>query len=910
MNRDKFLRISVVWTTGMLTLISGGAAFSQNQGSDQESANVNNTAVEEIIATGTRLRNVAPTGHVEVLTSEEIAKLGLSTAEEIVRSLPQNYSTVTSASTAGAGQGGPGTPSRSLGTASVGLRGLGSDATLVLVNGRRVASSPIFDGNGAVNLNGIPVSAIERVEVLFDGASAIYGSDALGGVINFILKKNWTGAETSVRYLNGANGGDEQSISQTLGTSWTSGSVTFGIDHKRSDSVDAAKAGSISSDYTAFGGPDLGVDNPFRASGPNGNIVSANTFGQLGSLPQGTTGNAWTAADLSPANVPIFNRLARAGAGTADSEETGVTLSLSQKLSERITGFLDVLYSQRDNEAFNAGSNFVFQFVPASNPFNQTGEDVFVGYQPPADSPLAQFRQFSDQTDMNISVGADFEIANDWLVSTVGTFGESETVSKTIMANQFGSAFNDALFGIGPALNFFTGEHDPGLDLTSLVGPDVIDGQDNQVTKAETNSFEISANGSLFSIAGGDVAAVAGAQLRTENIDYGSDPFAQLVNRIPDGQAKLERDVVALFLEGSVPLVGESNQVTGIKQLLLTVAGRWEDYEMTYIFDGEGTAPRKISFDNFSPRLGLKWQIVDGFSVRASWSEGFRAPGLLELGQPFRLLSPSIPINDPDAPGATPGNPVTVFVPLGRGGNPQLEPETADTISIGFEWKPPSVQGLTVKVNYTDLDHKDKIETVDFEDARVLGRSLQYPDIYERDENGNLVSVLSAPSNVAESRMNVWDFDVDYLFSSNVGDFDVGLAATYTSKAEEAIVAGDEFFTRVGTDLGPDRFVARIRGGWSRDNYGGNLIVNHSGQYYNTNNFSVLPALQKVDSYTTVDLTVFLNTNNGWKFKGGIRNLADESFPVFFSESSSYDPTRVDPRGRVTYVEVAKYFDF
>ena len=284
-------------------VLHAGALYADDHTDSQQDENAEADVIDEVIATGSRLRSVAPTGHFFEIDREQIDRLGLTSTEDIIRYLPQNHSVITSGSTTTAQGASAATPSRSLGQASVGLRGLGANATLVLVNGRRVASSPIYDGDGTINLNGIPASAVERVEVLMDGASAIYGSDALGGVVNFILRKDYSGSETKLRYENAANDGNVELISQILGTTWDGGNATLSLEHKRTDSADSDKASPyLSLDYTPFGGPDLRDSGLFGYNGPNGNVFF------LGALPPGTTGNSWTVDDLSYDNVVPYDR--------------------------------------------------------------------------------------------------------------------------------------------------------------------------------------------------------------------------------------------------------------------------------------------------------------------------------------------------------------------------------------------------------------------------------------------------------------------------------------------------------------------------------------------------------------------------------------------------------------------------
>ena len=196
--------------------------------------------MQRLVVTGSRLRASISGAPIIVMTREDMQLRGISTIEDAIRSLPQNLATLNA--TAGSGRQGQGL-GNDLGQLSINLRGLGDGNTLVLVNGRRRVQSAALD-NGAVNLNGIPFSAIERIEVIPDGASAIYGSDAQAGVINFILRDDYAGSETSLRQEISAHEGDSRTIEQTLGYTWNGGGITGALSYREGESVDSRKAGS------------------------------------------------------------------------------------------------------------------------------------------------------------------------------------------------------------------------------------------------------------------------------------------------------------------------------------------------------------------------------------------------------------------------------------------------------------------------------------------------------------------------------------------------------------------------------------------------------------------------------------------------------------------------------------------
>lgn len=904
--------------------------------------------VEEVVVTGTRLRNVSPTGQVEVITREDMIKLGVSSAEDVVRSLPQNFSTLNQGSTATNG-GLNGVPSSSLGQSAANLRGMGTGATLILLNGRRVAGSPTFDADGTVNLASIPFAAIERVEVLLDGASAIYGSDAIAGVINFITRKDYQGAETTIRYENSAHDGDVEYLSQIIGSTWGTGNATATLTYRNTDSVNTRKAGYTTEDYTRWGGPDF-TNDPEDSPGIDGrgNMTPAAEFfwpgfgyytapigPTLGSLPEGFSGSSWTAADLGLGNVPRHDNGARAGGGTSESTEKSFTLNINQELTDSISAYADILYSVTENESTNSDNSYSLS-VPSTNPFNQltpfSGGIALVNVRFSDDSPLSRNYQNSEFTRINFNAGASIDITNDWQLKIDGSYGEEEN-KNSFSGLAFGSpAFETALAGgyfdedgvtwiPSPALNPFTGEHDPDLDVNTLLGPRYFNGQSSAGTSLSDNmSFEVSANGSLFSISGGDVSAVVTASYRQESIDYSKSPIKLSLLSIDDRDHILDRDNIAASFEVAVPLVGADNAFSGMQEFLVTLAGRWEEYSLSEVIDPDpNAAATEAKFNNFSPKVGVKWQLADDFSIRAGWTEAFRAPTISELTEPMGEEAPwaggFFPFFDYDHPSGTPQD--VYGLTFRSGGNSNLQAETSTTVNIGFDWIPSRLDGLTVSLNYTDTEWENKVDFVDVSDPRVAQNSTLFPELFLRDPAGNLQTLVFMPINIASKAMEVVDMDIEYIFDTEWGSFEVGGAASYTLGHEDALLPGDTPIEHVGTDIGPDDLVAKLRLGWSRANYGANMFVNYSSSYTHTRNgqnaTSTDPRIVdfNVDSYTTVDVTGYYNTDSGWSYKAGVRNLFNADFPiVFVGNRTSYDPARVDPRGRVVYLEVAKRFDF
>jgi outer membrane receptor protein involved in Fe transport len=850
--------------------------------------------LREVVVTGSRLRDTQPTSHVVVITSEEISREGASTAADIIRQLPQNFSTVnlgTSTTSLGSTDN---TPLGSLGVVSANLRGLGSDATLVLVNGRRIASSPSFNGAGQVNLGTIPAAAIERVEVLLDGASAIYGSDAIGGVINFILRKDYKGAETRVRYDDGANGGDAWTVTQTLGTGWKSGHVLVTAQYRNLQAVNAYRAGWTTNDLTSRGGSD------WRTRGVN----PAYIFDLGGSLPASFNGTEnWTASDVSPNNVVPYNLAAtRLVDATPKGYLGSLTLSLEQELGSRVTGFVDALYSKSKNVA-RYGDFSIQTTVPASNPFNRLGTDVFVQDQIQGVTELTE----TGIQRLNVAAGVDVRLFADWKLNVTGSFGTEKSQNYTTSYDQ--SIANTVnLFGNG------TAQGNTSSFVTFPVGDD---------PKSIMKTVDMSVDGRLFALPGGDAKLAVGLQYHPETLDLSASPGSNSVYLPISNNLKL--DSRAYFFEAGLPLASVNNAIPGIQGLLLRVAGRYNDYTFKGQFLGPSSPEETREFTKFNPEIGLLWHPIGQLAVRASWAESFKAPGLLDLGSGFTVypaaLVGTFPVRDP-VTGAI------VQTQLAFGGNPNLKPETSTSYSYGVEWQPPVVPGLSLDVTFTRIDFTNRIEQEFAADSDLWPYLGQLPALIPRDlpvsvgGDGNPTTIdaaVGAPVNLAKRTMHVIDFTADQSFNTRFGRFRAEAVVTKTLQAYDQVLPGTPAIQLVGTELGPDRVVGRLNLGWDRGHFGGNLFVHYTSSYRNTyTNSPEIVALNggtpgslpqtQVASYTTFDLTGFYKTDRGFQVSVGALNLFNHSFPFFDSRRGSYDAQRVDPHGRTVYIELSQAF--
>ena len=699
---------------GVAAVLALGVVNAQAEENSDEEAD----DVEEIVVTGSRLRNVNPTSPLTVITSEDIKKLGINSVEGIIRSLPQNFANQTPTSAID-NSGSVG----SLGTATANLRGLGADATLILVNGRRTASSPAFNGS-VVNLNTIPFSAIERVEVLTDGASAIYGSDAVAGVINFILRKGYDAEEkTAIRIEHGRNGGDSVSIEQTFGMSWESGSLSGNLRFEEKDAVLNEKTGFVTNDLRPLGGADgrttsygipgiLSIPNPvfWWMSTPVGALdPSRDPIAPVTSIDE-----------FSMDNVVPYDSVPK---NASDERETiSVFLNAEQELTDSISVYADMTYSKTDSVAelrVPVGRNLV---VPTTNAFNSTGQDLNIGYAFDREVAAGILPRHTNETEnekIGLSVGfsADMPFSN-WKMDGYINYSQEDSYTRSfdgLIDDEVALALADS--NPNTALNLFgDGSQNPDT-LANIFGASTHIYSRPDTQSNDTTQWQLTANGDLFELPAGPVSMVLGVDGRNDSQLIKGYVATTLYSANP------ERDVLSVLSEVNLPVIGEEQGVWGVHSFDVRVAARWEEYSIEGPFNGVNS---EKTFTNTSPTFGLSWFITPEFKLRGTVGESFTAPRLTQLfGQPVEPYFVHW-ISGRLAAGGVTHDPVTgapiVEVPFQPTGNPDLDPETSDTTSFGFDWTPEGVlDGLKVQATYS------KIETVD-----VIGSAMSL--IFENPE--------------------------------------------------------------------------------------------------------------------------------------------------------------------------------
>ena len=698
---------------------AGDAESVREQEGDAEDVPEVIVTEEEVVVTGTRLKTGDPSARVEFITAEDIAIAGLTSAEEVIRSIPQNFSSINRATNLAIdGVLDTNLGALGLGVATANLRGLGSANTLVIVNGRRLAGAA-GQAEFFVNIRDLPVSAIERVEVYHDGGSSVYGSDALAGVINFVLKQDVDGVRFTARLEDSNNGADQHRVSAFGGWGWGDGSVSGTVSFTDSDPILNQPTGYTTRDYRPRFRDDERYD--FRSSYvARSGLVGTGRWGPFNLiLPPGDDGRNAHPDDFSPVTRDDLLDYVRSDAG-GTQEDISVTLATRHKFRDKLTLHAEVLWTEGETRSrVGTLSGGLAIRVPESNAFNNFGQDVYVAYTPHAETQsglIPEAFQSAETEQLRYIVGLDYALTPE--VDIKMNYSRSQSNSENAQLN-FGTRVDPY------------GRPDPEKDariaqLLASDDPNVApnlfgDGTGQNPTIAELlipvgsrsdttvyDSIDVYATGDLgavFSLPGGPMGFVVGVERRKEWLEDRGDNLQYLGVRRPT------RDLDAAYMEVSVPLVGDANARPGLRSLMLIGQARYDSYEVEGAVGTEvpndRTAPPNIvqaRFSNVAPRIGVSWRPTEAVVVRASWSESFRAPVFSNLFSTFnRQAQPSPFVYDPLA------NPPFVAALQSIGPNPDLKPETSANINFGVQWLPRWSEGLEIKVDYSDIDYKDRI---------------------------------------------------------------------------------------------------------------------------------------------------------------------------------------------------------
>lgn len=897
------------------------ATFAQDGDSDDtDDDDAEDQEMEELIVTGSRLPTGFGASPIFEITGAELEARGLTNIEDIVRYLPQNFSTITNG-----GSLDNRSPRFQIGSVTINLRGLGEGSTLVLVNGKRLAASPAETGT-FTDVSTLPFSAIERVEVMTDGASSVYGSDAVGGVVNFIMKQNYRGADASMRYENSSSGGHRTIFEQSLGYSWNTGNLTASLTYREDEPVFMRDAG-------------LDTDGDYREQGGR---LYPNTFGQpgvilrfglpsiappnttYGILPPGDGTNfspedvIWVSNEEVATQTGNFNLLPKGLSANAPGEAIPATehvagyVNLIQEFGTDLTLSVSGTFARQESIQEAVGASFSGR-VPASNYYNPFGETVYIAYtfeREIADGKLAGFARTTDLDRMNLSTSLTWETpVEGWTaVFSFNTGKDNPYGGYPGSFNSRSAAFQAALASSDPAeaINPFG---DGTVQRESLA--EFSEYATRGAREGRQNVWGATLSGSIFEIAGGSIEVAVGAETRTDTLDFDSFLLNPFTFRVPDAPEIVpELTNTALFYELSIPLVGDSNARAEIHELTVYVAGRYDKYEIEGPFEGILEPSSNRTFDDLVTKVGVVYYPTENLKLRGTWGQAFLAATLPELFAPkreftfFRFLDPLNPTEN--------GGPFASVFPLTvLGGNPDLQPQTSNTTTVGFEYSSDNMPGLTVSASWVKTDFEDILGTLSgvfgWPPVYAFENWQQFPNQVRRDDDGVLTYVSMQWANFSSKTSEALDFDVRYTFDSQWGKITAGFLGTQTLKLETTAGPGVDPVEQQGTNQGPVELKGSLFADWSRGTWKGNVTLNFESNYENTN---AGVARTDVDGYRTVDVQgSYMLPDSRWHITAGVQNLFDADFP-FFDSYRGVDSAHIDFRRRVIFFDVVKEFSW
>jgi iron complex outermembrane recepter protein len=701
-----------------------------------------------------------------------IQKQANQTVSDVIRSLPYSNATLTTTVNSGINS--------SPASAAVNLRGLGVNRTLTLVDGHRFPDFPIPLGSAFsfVDLNSIPLAAIDRIEILKDGASAIYGDDAVAGVVNIIMKNEYNGADIYNYYGITSRGDAETFHSQVTGgvshKLWSDDSklsIVAAFDYLSQSPIDARDRWYAYGDKSKLS-PKY-PDTPTVFPGPTyGSFSGATTGNSFFTPPRSTTPTLVPGNPPADAFIPFDSQLA------AREERYGGLVKVNFSPTEWLN-FYDLLVVQRSeesgvtpNEGMGAGDAVAGTqiFVPANNPFNTTGEALI-----PNGQSFAEFGPWREnvvtRTIFNV-VGATIQLPHSWFIDASFAYGESDSTQT-----YYNAAANDrlqlALEGLLPGhIGQF---YDPFTDqrFSDKINGSLVDAiRTQQFQNARTNilTWNVHAGGTLIDLCSGPLTVAGGLEYRSQELIISNDPNSVHRNIIEGNflgvGTNARRYVRSGYVQASIPIFGDKWSWPGMRSLQVVFSERYDDYS---------------TFNSAAkPQIAVLYKPFDDLTFRGTYSEAFVAPSLSQLFTTpleFQALVTNPRLGDRET------------VLLLNGGNPHLKPETAYEYYAELLWTPGAkdpehswwgwLNGFTAYVDWFQVEIRNLIGTVP--NQTVVDNPSAFPgtSVIFRP-NGTIQQVTNPFVNVGGLLADYIDFGGSYVTKEYPwGKLDLELNASY-----------------------------------------------------------------------------------------------------------------------------------
>lgn len=835
------------------------------------------------------LQGVAP---VDVLSSPDIELSGAQTLGELLRYVPAVSGNATSTAISNGGDG----------TATVTLRGLPASSTLVLINGRRIANDGL--AGESVDLNSIAPAAVERIEILKDGASAIYGSDAIAGVVNIIMKKDFYGFLAEHFYGTSQEGdGETETTTIQYGTGFKHGSLFLSASHFDQQEISARdRKVSRSADGRSRGGADLrsSATPTARVTLPGGETV----------IRDAESGQYRAVGPDDLFNFPDFT------SSLVPSERDYFYANISYDITELITASVEGSYTDTSAEAQLAPTPVFTAFeqdpitVAADNIYNPFGVEIEDLRRRIIELPSRRQQNKSDVTRISTVLEG---LHQGWSWELYHSYSRSkakESLSDLVNADNLRR-------GVGPAANCQGPALDDCVPIDLFGPPGSIDPQQLEFLRvpgkvkgeSELKIFSLTATRELWELPSGAIDFAFGLEYRDESTE--KKPSDLIANLGTIGGTNFEandgdREVREIYAESVLPVW--KNEAGGT-QFDLELALRWSDYS------DFGTTS--------NPKVGLRLQLNPNWLLRASYGEGFRAPTLNELfqGASEDQAFISDPCTLPQNVGVLPGCDLLADASRNQfltvtGGNPRLDEEKAESIGLGVVWTPDYLPGLSLSLDYFDIDTENVIDTSAQFIVNQNAATGRFADRVSRDDMGNLTLVTATNLNVGERRVKGLDLALGYLLPNrDWGQWSAALNVSYIDEYSIQLDEGSETVDLAGSFIDPaseglggiPEWKGNLGIQWARQRWRGSYDVHFVSELNED-----VPSSNRhrnIDSWVVQDvqLSYLFNILNGLRLSMGVDNLFDKNAPFSASAfNDNIDARTHDLRGRFWYAKVSQ----
>ena len=892
----------------------------------QEAAETTN--LDRISVTGSRIKStdIETSQPVLSLTRADIDKQGVTSVADILQRVAANGAALNRTFNNGGD-----------GTSGISLRNLGSQRTLVLVNGRRWTTGL----DGSVDLNTIPVAMIERIEVLKDGASTIYGSDAIAGVVNIIMKRDFDGAEANFykgQYSQGD--GEREAYDFTLGTTTDRASIMIGASYVKEQEVMAGDR------KISAGGP------PFFSGQSGTGIPGSYIF---------TDEERYV--DINGVQTPFVSSVH--GYNTAPDnylltpqERTSLFATGSYNVTDNITFRTEAMYNERKSEQLLAAMPVTSMTLSAASMYNPYGVDLTGVNRRFNETGGRSFNQNVKNWHFYGGFEGFFELADrtfDWDVGyRYDKVDQNDLTYGLLNVARLDEAYgpsgidpltgNAVCFGAGGAIIPGCAPINPlgGLGSISQAALDYTTFTAHDSNSQVSRGYYANISGEIVQLPAGALAFAAGYEYRKESGQF--DPDAFIASGLSTGNGasptKGSYDLDEVYLELSVPVLAD---LPGAKLLDFSVATRYSKYS---------------NFGNTTNnKFGFRWKPIDDLMLRGNYSEGFRAPSINDLyrgdADSFETYAdPCAAANNPtgqvlalcQAQGVPAGlvqpntdgesGPIQTVEPFTWQSNPDLKPETSTSKTLGLVWSPSFVTGLNITLDWWQIEIEDAITRPSIDDimercysgtpqeqAAYCGLITRDPNYGTANERYTITNVNMPLQNLSSYKVEGWDLGIAYrLPETSFGQFSVSWDSTYLSKWETRATADSEVDGRQGRYLNQDPYW-RIRSNlyvdWSLGDFGINYGLRYkSGMTEacllgaSTRGYCSDPTNREnhIGATTYHDIQFRYNTPWNGTVMLGVNNLWDKEPPTSYAVAYNMFDPQYDLPGRYYYMQYKQKF--